>query len=80
GRTNPAGVLLAALLFGFAEGLSLRIQNVGIPSQLTLMLPYLTTLAALIFRAARPQRPRRAPDALSQPAPEASSHPVPDIL
>ncbi|HBY94514.1 MAG TPA: ABC transporter permease, partial [Chloroflexi bacterium] len=50
GRTNPAGVLLAALLFGFAEGLSLRIQNVGIPSQLTLMLPYLTTLAALIFR------------------------------
>jgi ABC-type uncharacterized transport system permease subunit len=47
---------LTALLFGFAEGLSLRIQNIGIPSQITLMLPYLTTLAALFLRSVRNRR------------------------
>jgi simple sugar transport system permease protein len=53
GGANPVGMSLTALLFGFAEGLSLRIQNMGIPSQITLMLPYLVTLLALILRAVR---------------------------
>lgn len=80
GRTNPVGVLLASLLFGFAEGLSLRIQNIGIPSQITLMLPYLTTLAALIVWAMRGQRRRRTVVDTVQPRPEAPANPVPDIL
>lgn len=56
GGANPIGMSVTALLFGFAEGLSLRVQNVGVPSQLTLMLPYLLTLAALIFRSLRSHR------------------------
>ncbi len=51
GGTNPLIMSLTSLLFGLAEGLSLRIQNLGVPSQFTLMLPYLTTLIALVFRA-----------------------------
>ncbi len=51
GGSNPVGMALTSLLFGFAEGLSLRIQNIGIPSQITLMLPYVTTLIALFLRS-----------------------------
>jgi len=58
GGSNPIIMSLTSLLFGLAEGLSLRIQNLGVPSQFTLMLPYLTTLAALIFRAVNLGRKR----------------------
>jgi len=58
GGSNPLVMSMTSLLFGLAEGISLRIQNLGIPSQFTLMLPYLTTIFALIFRAIR--RSRRA--------------------
>lgn len=51
GGSNPLIMSLTSLLFGLAEGLSLRIQNLGVPSQFTLMLPYLTTLVALLIRA-----------------------------
>lgn len=56
GGSNPVIMALISLLFGLAEGISLRIQNLGIPSQITLMLPYLTTIFALIFRAIRLRR------------------------
>jgi ABC-type uncharacterized transport system permease subunit len=56
GGSNPVIMAFISLLFGLAEGLSLRIQNLGIPSQFTLMLPYLTTIFALIFRAVRQRR------------------------
>jgi general nucleoside transport system permease protein len=59
GGSNPIIMSLTALLFGLAEGLSLRIQNLGIPSQFTLMLPYLTTLVALIIRALNQGRKRK---------------------
>ena len=58
GGSNPLIMSLTALLFGLAEGLSLRIQNLGVPSQFTLMLPYLTTLAALVIRAINRGRKR----------------------
>lgn len=64
GGANPLGMSLAALLFGFAEGLSLRIQNIGIPSQITLMLPYLVTLLALFVRALRSRRARGLSEAI----------------
>ncbi len=51
GGSNPLIMSLTALLFGLAEGLSLRIQNLGVPSQFTLMLPYVTTLIALVVRS-----------------------------
>ena len=56
GGSNPITMAITSLLFGLAEGISLRIQNMGIPSQFTLMLPYLTTIFALVFRAVRKSR------------------------
>lgn len=47
GRAHPVGVLGAALLFGFAEGLGFRLQGNGMPVQITDALPYVATLAAL---------------------------------
>ncbi len=56
GGSNPLTMSFTSLLFGLAEGISLRIQNMGIPSQFTLMLPYLTTILALVFRAVKKNR------------------------
>ena len=50
GGANPLMMSLTCLLFGLAEGISLRIQNIGIPSHITLMLPYLVTILALFLR------------------------------
>lgn len=51
GRWKPIGVLLATVLFGFADALQLRLQliNSDLPYQILAMLPYLMTLFALIF-------------------------------
>ena len=56
GGSNPFIMSITSLLFGLAEGISLRIQNMGIPSQFTLMLPYTTTIIALIVRAVKNNR------------------------
>lgn len=52
GRWNPWGIGAAALLFGLAQGLSYSLQALSLPApyQLFLALPYLVTLAALLFR------------------------------
>lgn len=49
GKFTPVGAMLAALLFGFADGLQLRMQTAEsvIPYQLLAMLPYLLTMIAL---------------------------------
>src|SRR2546423_14556759 len=49
GRWHPAGVALAALLFGLATALQFLLQALGgdAPYQLFLMLPYLLTFFAL---------------------------------
>ncbi|MHB1394822.1 MAG: ABC transporter permease [Clostridia bacterium] len=49
GKFTPIGSLLASLLFGFSEGLQLRLQTAGsvIPYQFLSMLPYIITLIAL---------------------------------
>jgi ABC-type uncharacterized transport system permease subunit len=59
GRRHPFGILAAALLFGAADALQLRVQflPVGIPFQFMLMLPYILTivvLAGLVRRADAP--------------------------
>ena len=50
GRYVPFGMLGAALLFGSANALQIRLQAIGVPlpSQALSMLPYLITLAALV--------------------------------
>lgn len=51
GRWMPGGVLFAAILFGFADALQLRMQVMSpdTPYQLLAMIPYLCTLFALAF-------------------------------
>jgi ABC-type uncharacterized transport system permease subunit len=58
GRYTPLGTVLAALLFGFADAMQLRIQAFGvhIPYQFLVVLPYIVTLLAL-FGTGRSQGP-----------------------
>ncbi len=67
GRWNPFGVLIAALLFGAADSLQLRLQTVGVdrylPPQFLVSLPYLLTLLALLGRSGR----KLMPNALATP-------------
>ena len=66
GRWHPAGVVVAALLFGAASALQTLFQSLGtnLPYQLFLALPYVLTLLALAGFAGR----SRAPAALGQSA------------
>lgn len=50
GRFSPVGVVIGSLLFGFADGLQLRMQTAGtaIPYQLLSMMPYVVTILALV--------------------------------
>jgi len=65
GGFTPFGILGAAILFGFSEGLQLRLQTAGspIPHQFLTMLPYILTLIALISFAGK----SRAPAAIGKP-------------
>lgn len=50
---NPITIMLLSLLFGFFEGVGLSLQNFGIPSQFSAMLPYISTLLALFLYSRR---------------------------
>jgi simple sugar transport system permease protein len=70
GRWRPAGVALAALLFGAASAIQFLFQAMGwgVPYQLFLALPYLLTLVALARvggRTAAPAALGRSLEALS---------------
>jgi len=47
GERKPLRCLAAALIFGFADALAIRLQRFGLPSQLVLMLPYVATVVIL---------------------------------
>lgn len=47
GERKPLKCLAAALIFGFADALAIRLQRFGLPSQLVLMLPYIATVVIL---------------------------------
>jgi len=49
GMANPPKVFLAALLFGFLNALGLRLQSVGVPSDLTAMTPYIVTVLMMVY-------------------------------
>ncbi len=55
GKWTPLGTATGTLIFGFADALQLRIQAFGIaiPYQFALMIPYLVTIAAIVFAAGR---------------------------
>jgi simple sugar transport system permease protein len=46
---NPPKVFVAALLFGFLDALGLRLQSIGVPSDLTATVPYISTVLMLVF-------------------------------
>lgn len=51
GKASPGRVLVASLVFGFAEALSYRVQQFGnLPSPIVMMMPYLITIIALLVR------------------------------
>jgi len=56
GNYSPVGALGAALLFGFIDALQMRLQSF-IPSQFSIMLPYLLTVLVLAFLIKRAQVP-----------------------
>lgn len=49
GMANPPKVFGAALLFGFLQALGIRLQSVGVPSDLTAAVPYLATVLMLVY-------------------------------
>jgi len=50
---HPYGIAAISLLFGFFDGLGLFLQNYGVASQFTAMIPYIATLFALYVYARR---------------------------
>ncbi len=59
GMANPPKVFLAALLFGFLDALGLRLQSVGVPSDLTATIPYIATVLMLIYVVVSSDRRKR---------------------
>jgi general nucleoside transport system permease protein len=49
GQSVPYGVLGASILFGLAEGMTMRLQGLRLPSQFVLMLPYVVTIVAMVL-------------------------------
>jgi len=68
GAANPPRVFLAALLFGFIDALGLRMQSVGVNSNLTAMAPYVVTVVMMVVVVVRKGR-RRDAGALPQTPP-----------
>lgn len=66
GRLRPGGVFFSSLLFGLASALSNQVQvlNIGVPSHISLMLPYV--LAILVLVSSGKQR-SHGPAALGKP-------------
>ncbi|WP_240644400.1 ABC transporter permease [Paenibacillus paeoniae] len=59
GNRNPIGILFGSLIFGLASALATIVQTVPdapIPSQFIQMVPYVVTIAALVFFAVRQKR------------------------
>lgn len=70
GMANPPKVFIAALLFGFLDALGLRLQSVGIPSDLTSTIPYIATVLMLVYVVVSTQhrKKKRAQKELMQSA------------
>ena len=71
GQWSPIGGYLAALLFGAMSAFRIRLQTIGIASQISSMLPYIATLIALKMTG----KNLRAPAANGQPYPHPLAKP-----
>ncbi len=59
GMANPPKVFLAALLFGFLQAMGLRLQSVGVPADLTSIIPYVATVLMLVYIVVSGEKKRR---------------------
>jgi general nucleoside transport system permease protein len=48
GAKHPVGTLIAAMIFGFADAIANQLGSLKIPSQLVQIIPYATTIIALV--------------------------------
>jgi simple sugar transport system permease protein len=60
GSGHPVFAALGALIFGFTDAVSSRLQSFGFPAQLLLMLPYLTTVLVLAIAMIRTKKKEKA--------------------
>jgi simple sugar transport system permease protein len=60
GERKPLKCLAAALIFGFADALAVRLQRFGLPSQIVLMLPYVATVVILTLSSIQRLAAQRA--------------------
>ncbi|MGO4269108.1 ABC transporter permease [Paenibacillus sp. TAF58] len=59
GNRNPVGILFGSLIFGLASAIATVVQTIPgskVPSQFIQMIPYLVTIAALVFFAIRKKK------------------------
>lgn len=49
GKGTPLGSMIAAIVFGFADALSNSLQTMGLPVEIILVIPYLTTIIGLVI-------------------------------
>lgn len=74
GMANPPKVFGAAILFGFLQALGIRLQSVGVPSDLTAAVPYLATVLMLVYivTTSESRKRRKAKKAIRQEAKKAA--------
>lgn len=60
GGANPGKAYLAALMFGFFDALGYRLQEYNISANLTSMIPYLITVAMMVYVVVRSNRRKAA--------------------
>lgn len=60
GRMKPVPSMIACLIFGFADALAVRLQQFGLPSQVVLMLPYISTLVVLFISGIVAERRKKS--------------------
>lgn len=60
GAANPGKAYLAALMFGFFDALGYRLQEYNINSNLTSMIPYVITVAMMVYVVVRSQKRKAA--------------------
>ncbi|MBR5230497.1 MAG: ABC transporter permease [Firmicutes bacterium] len=60
GMANPPKVFLAAILFGFLQALGIRLQSVGVPADLTSIVPYLATVFMLVYIVVAGERKKKS--------------------
>ncbi len=60
GAANPAKAYLAALMFGFFDALSYRLQDYHISADLTGMIPYVITVCMMVYVVVRSNRKKKA--------------------